>query len=63
VYYQVGLKDYQLVNENLFKAYVTLPPSGELPEKLKVSIGDVPDFVEITRIDPPFVEYLLSKTK
>ena len=60
VYYQVGLKDYQLVNEDLFKAYVTFP-KGDLPDKLKVQISDVPDFVEITRIDPPYVEYLLSK--
>lgn len=63
VYYQVGLKDYQLVNEELFKAYVTFPKDGELPDKLKVSVADVPDFVEVTRIDPPFVEYLLSKVK
>lgn len=62
VYYQVGLKDYQLVNEDLFKAYVKFPKDGELPDKLKVNISDIPDFVEITRIDPPYVEYLLSKT-
>lgn len=62
VYYQVGLKDYQLVNEDLFKAYVKFSKDGELPDKLKVNISDIPDFVEITRIDPPYVEYLLSKT-
>lgn len=61
IYYQVGLKEYQLVNEELFKAYVTFPKKGDLPAKLKVQLTDVPDFVKITRIDPPYVEYLLSK--
>lgn len=61
VYYQVGLKSYQLVNEDLFKAFVNFPKDGELPDKLKVNISDIPDFVEITRIDPPYVEYLLTK--
>ncbi len=61
IFYQVGLEEYQLVNENLFKAYVTLPKEGALPEKLKVNISDIPDFVEVTRIDPPYVEFLLSK--
>jgi hypothetical protein len=61
VFYQVGLKDYQLVNEDLFKAYVSFPIEGEAPSKLKVSLEDIPDFVEVTRIDPPFVEYLLTK--
>jgi hypothetical protein len=61
VFYQVGLVDYQLVNADLFKAYVSLPTTGPLPDKLKVSISEIPDFVEITRIDPPYVEYLISK--
>ena len=61
VFYQVGLVDYQLVNADLFKAYVSLPSTNPLPDKLKVSISDIPDFVEITRIEPPYVEYLISK--
>jgi hypothetical protein len=63
VYYQVGLDDYALVDENLFEAYVSLPIEGELPEKLKVGIANIPDFVEITRIEPARVEFLLSKPK
>ena len=61
VYYQVGLSDYELVNEKLFKAYVSLPSEGELPDRLKVKISNLPDFVEVTRIEPSRVEYLLSK--
>lgn len=63
VFYQVGLKDYELVNEDLFKAFVVFPKDGELPDKLKVNISEIPDFVEVTRIDPPYVEYLLSKSQ
>ncbi len=62
VYYQVGLADYERVNEALFKAYVSLPSEGELPEKLKVRISNLPEFVEVTRIEPSRVEYLLSKS-
>ena len=62
VYYQVGLADYEKVNEALFEAYVSLPSEGELPEKLKVKISNLPDFVEVTRIEPSRVEYLLSKS-
>ncbi len=61
VFYQVGLDDYELVNSDLISAFVSLPADGELPEKLKVHISNVPDFVEITRIEPSRVEYLLSK--
>lgn len=61
VFYQVGLNDYELVNESIFKAYVSLPSGSTMPEKLKVKISEVPDFVEVTRVSPPFVEYLLSK--
>lgn len=63
VFYQVGLKEYELVNEDIIKAYVSVPSGGSLPEKLKVKISDVPDFVEVTRVSPPFVEYLISKSE
>lgn len=61
VFYQVGLKDYEKVNEGIFKAYVSLAEGKDLPEKLKVMISDIPDFVEVTRVNPPYVEYLISK--
>ena len=61
VYYQVGLSDFQKVNDKMFEAVIELPESGDLPEKLKVVLSEVPDFVEIKRIEPLFVEYLIIK--
>jgi len=61
VYYQVGLSDFQKVNDKMFEAVIELPESGDLPEKLKVVLFEVPDFVEIKRIEPLFVEYLIIK--
>ena len=61
IYYQVGLSDYQKVVENLFKAQITLPDSKELPDKLKVNLVASPQFVEVKRIEPLFVEYLLKE--
>jgi hypothetical protein len=61
VYYQVGLSDFQKVSEKMFEAVIELPESGDMPEKLKVILSEVPDFVEIKRIEPLFVEYLIIK--
>lgn len=61
IYYQVGLSDFQKVSEKMFEAVIELPESGDLPEKLKVVLSEVPDFVEIKRIEPLFVEYLIIK--
>ncbi len=61
LFYQVGLADYQLVDEKTFKAYVSLSAGNDLPDKLKVLISNIPEFVEIIRIEPPYVEYLISK--
>lgn len=61
VYYQVGLSDFQKVSEKMFEAIIELPESGDMPEKLKVVLSEVPDFVEIKRIEPLFVEYLIIK--
>ena len=63
VFYQVGLEDYELVNKELFKAFVLLPSKGDLPEKLKVNFAEIPDFVEIIRVEPSRVEYLFSKNQ
>jgi len=61
VFYQVGLNDYQKVSDELFKAEIKIPESDEWPDKLKVELTKVPDFVEVKRIEPLFVEYLLIK--
>lgn len=61
IYYQVGLSDFQKVSEKMFEAVIELPESGDLPEKLKVILSKVPDFIEIKRIEPLFVEYLIIK--
>lgn len=61
VYYQVGLSDYQKVSERSIKASIVLPNTDELPEKLKVELSEVPEFIKVTRIEPLFVEYLIIK--
>ncbi len=61
IYYQVGLSDFQKVSVKMFEAVIELPESGDLPEKLKVILSEVPDFVEIKRVQPLFVEYLIIK--
>jgi hypothetical protein len=61
VYYQVGLSDYQKVSEKLITATIELPDTDELPDKLKVELKEVPDFIEVKRIEPLFVEYLIIK--
>ena len=61
IYYQVGLSDYQKVSEKLVKATIKLPDTDDLPEKLKIELSEVPDFIEVKRIEPLFVEYLIIK--
>ena len=61
IYYQVGLSDYQKVSEKLIKATIKLPDTDDLPEKLKIELSEVPDFIEVKRIEPLFVEYLIIK--
>lgn len=61
VYYQIGLSDYQKVSEKLIDAVVEIPDSDDLPDKLKVELKQVPDFITVTRIEPLFVEYLIIK--
>jgi hypothetical protein len=61
VYYQVGLSDYQKVSEELISATIELPDTDDLPDKLKVELEIVPDFIEVKRIEPLFVEYLIIK--
>lgn len=61
IYYQVGLSDYHKVSAELIKAVIELPDTKELPDKLKVELSKVPDFIEVKRIEPLFVEYLINK--
>jgi len=61
IYYQVGLSDFQKVSDKMFEAKIELPESGDLPEKLKVILSNEPDFIEVKRIEPLFVEYLIIK--
>ena len=61
VYYQVGLSDFQKISDKMFEAVIELPEGGDLPEKLKVMLSKEPDFVEVKRIEPLFVEYLIIK--
>jgi hypothetical protein len=61
IYYQVGLSDYQKVSEGLIIATIELPDTDDLPDKLKVELKEVPDFIEVKRIEPLFVEYLIIK--
>jgi hypothetical protein len=60
VVFNVGLNDFSRVNPGLFKAQVMYPPP--LPAaRLTVDIAFRPSFIQIIRLEPESVEYLLLK--
>jgi hypothetical protein len=60
--YQVAIKDYQLVKDDMFRASVLYDPVKDKKKTfLKVHIDESPDFIRIMRIDPDKVEYIIQK--
>lgn len=60
VVFNVGLKDFNRVNPDMFHSQVEVDPAGH-PATLKVNIVRSPSFVQIVRTEPEYVEYLILK--
>ncbi|MEI7595440.1 MAG: hypothetical protein WCK02_06800 [Bacteroidota bacterium] len=62
VYYKVNIKDYNKVSSNSFKLGVDIVKFGNKSGNIAlVEVLKKPDFVEITRIVPDRVEYIIKK--
>ena len=56
----VALQDYARLNQQLFEATVNCPQIGESQDgRLEIELETYPAFVDILRIRPPFVEYII----
>lgn len=56
----VALQDYARLNEHMFEATVSCPQVLEHNDgRLKIEMETYPAFVDILRIRPPFVEYII----
>lgn len=61
VTFLVSLSDFKRIDPSLFEAGIVLPdPPGE-GTKAKVSLSRIPAFVEVTRIEPEEVDFLVFK--
>jgi YbbR domain-containing protein len=58
--YNVGLKDFSRVNKDSFLAQVSYIP-GDSSSKLNVDLVRYPSFIQIVRIEPEEVEFLILK--
>lgn len=64
VTYIVALDDYKRVEASLFQIKVLCPqPIAKQKEKLNVEVVKQPPFVQITRIEPAQVEYIMVRTE
>ena len=62
VRYSFAIKDYKKVNQREFNAFVICSDEAmQKRSKLKVTIGNVPDYVRIVNVYPEKVEYILFK--
>jgi hypothetical protein len=62
VHYLVALKDDKSIETSMFKAYVKCPDSiPENQNRLKPQIAEKPDLVEILRIRPAEIEFIILK--
>lgn len=62
VYYLVALKDDIDIHEDMFSAYVSCPDSHLTNSlRLKTEVREQPDWVEIIRIRPAEVEFIIIK--
>ncbi len=56
----VALQDYAMLDEHLFEATVSCPQAlDDSDGRLEVAMENFPAFVDILRIRPPFVEYII----
>ena len=60
--YQVAVKDYKLVNPDMFILSAAYDPLKDKDKTfLKVQVEKSPDFIRISRIDPDKVEFIIQK--
>lgn len=59
VTYMVALKDFQMVNTEMFEAQINFNPNRLRTQK--VDLKRHPSFVKISRIEPDIVEYIILK--
>lgn len=57
----VALKDYQKVQPAMFKAHVLCPGVDQNLRQLEVVLDQFPDFVQMERVQPTSVDYLIMK--
>ena len=58
--YLVALRDYRLVNENMFEVSITCPQADvDVSERLYVRLDKYPAFVEVLNIRPSSVDYVI----
>lgn len=55
----VALQDYARLDEHMFEATVNCPQQTESDGRLEIKMETFPAFVDILRIRPPFVEYII----
>lgn len=61
VTYLVSLSNFNRIDPDLFNAVVEVPDETNETSKAKVVLTRVPDFIEVTRIDPQEVDFLVLK--
>lgn len=61
VTYLVSLDNFNRVEADMFKAVIEVPENTDKPSRLKVELINKPSFIQVTRIDPSDVEYLVLK--
>ena len=62
VSFQVGLSDYETINEHFFRAVVDYSEAGNmLGNKLQVKLEKKPEYIRSVNFTPKTVEYILEK--
>lgn len=59
VTFLVSLSNFKRINPDLFHAVIEVPESDEIKVKAPVRLANVPGFIEVTKIDPPEVDFLV----
>lgn len=61
VTYLVALRDYHRVNEQMFQVFAAYPDSLASKARLRVYLGQYPDFVHVNDIRPSSLDYLILR--
>lgn len=63
VHYLVGFENYEKVEREMFEAYVPFPEgqSRKEQERIDIELKDHPSFIDILRLEPERVEFIIRK--